>query len=215
MNRKFRRSPPRRRCKCRKLNLIFRPAGKALAKHFEAYCLVWPRSGLRCDLTRPRPPFRGRHAEIVFDGADFVVKDNKSFNGTLINGQRISATTPLYHDDQIQLGLGGPIIIFNSPGRIAGRFKPRWSTFNPRFAMTLFRQRQIRRKPWLLTLVGLHRGRLRRSQMSHTFDDRSVWQQVRANDRSDESNNIRVDGLQISTPCKVAAFRRRSFYRGL
>jgi hypothetical protein len=50
---------------------------------------------------------------------DFVIKDNKSFNGTLINGQRISSTTPLYHKDEIQLGLGGPVLMFNAPGRVA------------------------------------------------------------------------------------------------
>ena len=60
-----------------------------------------------------------RHAEIRRSGGEFVIHDNSSFNGTLVNEQRISAPTPLYHDDRIELGLGGPVIRFNSPSRIA------------------------------------------------------------------------------------------------
>ena len=60
-----------------------------------------------------------RHAEIRRSGGEFVIHDNSSFNGTLVNEQRISAPTPLYHDDRIELGLGGPVIRFNAPSRIA------------------------------------------------------------------------------------------------
>jgi ABC-type multidrug transport system ATPase subunit len=60
-----------------------------------------------------------RHAQIRIDGGDFVLEDNKSFNGTLVNDQRISAATPLYHDDRVMLGVGGPVLRFNSPGRTA------------------------------------------------------------------------------------------------
>ncbi|MGH9948132.1 MAG: FHA domain-containing protein [Pyrinomonadaceae bacterium] len=60
-----------------------------------------------------------KHAEIVFEDGEIVLKDNKSFNGTLINGQRISTPTPLYHSDKIQLGMGGPMLVFASPTRIA------------------------------------------------------------------------------------------------
>jgi ABC-type multidrug transport system ATPase subunit/predicted component of type VI protein secretion system len=60
-----------------------------------------------------------RHAEIRLENSNFVVYDNGSFNGTLINGQRISAPTPLYHEDEIELGIGGPVLKFNSPARVA------------------------------------------------------------------------------------------------
>ncbi|MGI8469703.1 MAG: FHA domain-containing protein [Pyrinomonadaceae bacterium] len=59
------------------------------------------------------------HAEISRQGKDFILTDNKSFNGTLVNGQRISAPTPVYHADEIQLGLNGPVLRFNSPANIA------------------------------------------------------------------------------------------------
>jgi ABC-type multidrug transport system ATPase subunit/predicted component of type VI protein secretion system len=60
-----------------------------------------------------------RHAEISRQNDDFTIHDNGSFNGTLVNGQLISAPTPLYHNDKIQLGLGGPVLRFNAPWRVA------------------------------------------------------------------------------------------------
>ncbi len=60
-----------------------------------------------------------RHAEIRRNGSDFIIHDGGSFNGTLVNDQRISTPTPLYHDDEIQLGMGGPLLKFNAPSRVA------------------------------------------------------------------------------------------------
>lgn len=60
-----------------------------------------------------------KHAEIRRQNGDFMVYDNNSFNGTLVNDQRISTPTPLYHNDEIQLGLGGPVLRFNMPSRVA------------------------------------------------------------------------------------------------
>ena len=60
-----------------------------------------------------------KHAEIRRQNDEFTVNDNGSFNGTLVNGQRISAPTPLYHNDEIQLGPGGPVARFVAPSRIS------------------------------------------------------------------------------------------------
>ena len=60
-----------------------------------------------------------KHVEDAWHNGNYLLTDNNSFNGTLVNGQRISAQTPIYHDDEIQLGLGGPVMRFNSPLRIA------------------------------------------------------------------------------------------------
>jgi ABC transport system ATP-binding/permease protein len=60
-----------------------------------------------------------RHAQISRQNGGFIVTDNGSFNGTLVNEQRISAPTPVYHGDEIQLGHGGPVLRFNAPGQIA------------------------------------------------------------------------------------------------
>jgi pSer/pThr/pTyr-binding forkhead associated (FHA) protein len=60
-----------------------------------------------------------KHAEIRRQNEDFIIHDGGSFNGTLVNEQRISTPTPLYHDDEIQLGMGGPVLKFNAPSRVA------------------------------------------------------------------------------------------------
>ena len=60
-----------------------------------------------------------KHAQIVDNNGNYLLNDNNSFNGTLVNDVRISAQTPIYHDDEIQLGMGGPIVRFNSPTRVA------------------------------------------------------------------------------------------------
>ena len=60
-----------------------------------------------------------KHAEIRQENGDFTLYDNGSFNGTLVNEQRISTPTPLYHKDEVQLGMGGPVLRFNMPSRIA------------------------------------------------------------------------------------------------
>ncbi len=60
-----------------------------------------------------------QHAQIRKENEKYIIHDNKSFNGTLVNEQRISTPTPLYHDDEIRLGLGGPLLRFKSPSRLA------------------------------------------------------------------------------------------------
>src|SRR5262249_25634624 len=53
-----------------------------------------------------------KHASIRYEGGNYVLEDNKSFNGTLVNDQRISTPTPLYDGDRIQLGTVGPVLKF-------------------------------------------------------------------------------------------------------
>jgi len=60
-----------------------------------------------------------KHAMVRLEGSDFVLEDNGSFNGTYVNEQRIAAAVPLYHGDSVQFGIGGPVIRFHSPSRIA------------------------------------------------------------------------------------------------
>ena len=60
-----------------------------------------------------------RHAEIKRRDGQCVLFDLGSFNGTLINDQRITAPTPLYDGDRIQLGMGGPILRFSDPAHPA------------------------------------------------------------------------------------------------
>jgi ABC-type multidrug transport system ATPase subunit/pSer/pThr/pTyr-binding forkhead associated (FHA) protein len=53
-----------------------------------------------------------RHAEIHRRDGQYTLVDLGSFNGTLINEQRITSPTPLYDSDRIQLGMGGPVLRF-------------------------------------------------------------------------------------------------------
>jgi ABC-type multidrug transport system ATPase subunit/pSer/pThr/pTyr-binding forkhead associated (FHA) protein len=142
-----------------------------------------------------------RHAEIAYDGTDFVVRDNKSFNGTLVNGQRISTQTPLYDGDQIQLGLGGPVVIFTSPGRAA----PKGSSLAGQRSVQGFQSISIPAgaadSP--KTMVA-NLGRAAAKPMVETSSDPQLLMTLQFGNKSeltigrDESNDIRIDGLQIS-----------------
>ena len=60
-----------------------------------------------------------RHAEIQLRDGQYTLVDLGSFNGTLLNDQRITSPTPLYDGDRIQLGMGGPILRFIDPAHPA------------------------------------------------------------------------------------------------
>lgn len=55
------------------------------------------------------------HAEIVYSDGSYVLTDQKSFNGTLLNGHRITSPALLHHEDVITLGVGGPSVKFICP----------------------------------------------------------------------------------------------------
>src|SRR5678815_2715053 len=56
-----------------------------------------------------------RHAEIRRSKDHFVLVDLSSYNGTFVNGARISEPTLLYNNDCIQLGMDGPKIRLIDP----------------------------------------------------------------------------------------------------
>jgi ABC-type multidrug transport system ATPase subunit/pSer/pThr/pTyr-binding forkhead associated (FHA) protein len=60
-----------------------------------------------------------RHAEIRRNDGQSVLHDLGSFNGTLLNDQRITQPTQLFDGDRIQLGMGGPILRFVDPAHPA------------------------------------------------------------------------------------------------
>jgi len=137
-----------------------------------------------------------RHAELVFEGGDFVIKDNKSFNGTLLNGQRISTPLPLYHKDEIQLGLGGPVLVFNSPERI------------PPAGASLAGQRSVHAIEGAKSAADLYKTMVASfgqvSASTGHADEPQLIMTVPFGNKNDltigrdESNDIRIDGLQIS-----------------
>lgn len=56
-----------------------------------------------------------RHAEIRRQDGRHILIDLGSFNGTLLNGRRIAAPEPLHHNDNVELGPGGPSLRFHDP----------------------------------------------------------------------------------------------------
>src|SRR5215831_19488993 len=56
-----------------------------------------------------------RHAEIKSHDGQYAITDLRSFNGTLVNGQRITGTAALFYGDRIQLGSGGPVLRLIDP----------------------------------------------------------------------------------------------------
>jgi ABC-type multidrug transport system ATPase subunit/pSer/pThr/pTyr-binding forkhead associated (FHA) protein len=66
-----------------------------------------------------------RHAIIIRqnDGS-FAVVDLQSFNGTLVNKQRITQPTRLHDGDYIQLAPGGPVLRFVDPSGARSESKP-------------------------------------------------------------------------------------------
>ena len=69
-----------------------------------------------------------RHAEIKKSGEQFVINDLKSFNGTLVNGKRITETVQLFDRDEIQLGAGGPLLRLIDPAYPAPAQEIAWTS---------------------------------------------------------------------------------------
>lgn len=139
-----------------------------------------------------------RHAEIRIEAGEYSIADNNSFNGTLINGQRITSPVPLFHDDKIQLGMGGPVLKFASPTRI-----------RPGRETAMANQAAARPEGETTsavdskTIVFKATGDIGRPSeadaatpqllMTAEFGSKSILTIGR-----DEANDIRLDGLQIS-----------------
>jgi len=56
-----------------------------------------------------------RHAEIRRQDGKYILVDLGSFNGTVLNGRRIAEPEVLHHNDNVELGVGGPTIRFVNP----------------------------------------------------------------------------------------------------
>lgn len=156
-----------------------------------------------------------RHAEIQRRDDQFVLVDLGSFNGTLLNDQRIATETPLDDGDCIQLGLGGPVLRFFDPTHPApaGARQPgRRATLNadaPVNAAVLpppsLLLEPLADAPEIRTIRAdpvsgsplqnyTHSGKAQPTPLIHLlFHDKSALAIGRAKD-----NDIRLDGLQIS-----------------
>jgi ABC-type multidrug transport system ATPase subunit/pSer/pThr/pTyr-binding forkhead associated (FHA) protein len=143
-----------------------------------------------------------KHAEITNQNGTYLLTDNTSFNGTLVNGQRISTQTPIYHNDEIQLGVGGPIVKFNSPSRIAPKgasLAGQRAVAAGNIAPALESMENLGSKTMVANLgnisqkVSLDDTSQPTLLMSLTFGNKQELSIGRA-----EENDIVLDGLQIS-----------------
>ncbi len=141
-----------------------------------------------------------KHAMVRLEGDNFILEDNGSFNGTYVNEQRIAAAVPLYHDDRVQFGIGGPIIRFHSPSRVA----PEGSDLagqrlismaniagvSPEAIKSKTMVFRVDKSPASMKSSGNVNAQL---LMSLAFGDKKELTIGRS-----ESNDITLDGLQIS-----------------
>lgn len=142
-----------------------------------------------------------RHAQIRPVGSDFLIDDNNSFNGTLVNGQRISAATPLYDGDELQLGLGGPVLRFDSPTRVApaGASLPGQRSISIHQLIGQAAAAPVSSKTMVFRLEkgvipGGDGGAEAQLLMSLNLGEKKELTIGRG-----EANDIKLDGLQIST----------------
>ncbi|HXD30363.1 MAG TPA: FHA domain-containing protein [Pyrinomonadaceae bacterium] len=137
------------------------------------------------------------HAEVRRNADDFVVGDRGSFNGTLLNGQRIAIPTPLNDGDLIQLGPSGPVLRFVHHGQqrvtqTGIAIAPDGPSLKGALAAIAKKATIVKRDPDSSQQVPVDRSR--EPVLRVRFNDKSQLSIGRA-----EDNDIRLDGLQISS----------------
>ena len=143
-----------------------------------------------------------KHAQIRLDQGQFVVEDNKSFNGTLVNDQRISAPTPLFHKDTIRLGIGGPVLRFSAPALTAPNGPDLASQRSVAASLTgSFTDAADEVGPKTVVISADTADKFRPSQ---TLSQPQLLMSVKFGDKNeltigrDKDNDVTLDGLQIS-----------------
>ncbi len=143
-----------------------------------------------------------RHAEIKKTGEQFFISDLKSFNGTLVDGKRITETVALFDGDEIQLGVGGPLLRLVDPAHPApAKRSPGAPSASQPAIPSAFGQ--IAAMANRQTIVSTGSGSLQPTTPPGSgqpqllarlsFDTRPQLSVGRAPD-----NDLRLDGLQIS-----------------
>lgn len=143
-----------------------------------------------------------RHAEVRRQNGEFVLIDNKSFNGTLVNEQRITVPTPLYHNDRIQLGHGGPILRFDLPQKVA----PQGIDLAGQRSIAINQMPGSGSQPNEIgagTMV-INMGNVSQKVAKDDAEQKQLLMQIGFGNKNEivigrnESNDISLDGLQIS-----------------
>lgn len=167
---------------------------------------IWLGRDLKCEIVMDADAamVSRRHADISKQNSAYILTDNHSFNGTLVNKSRISAPTQLYHGDEIQLGMGGPVLRFNLPEQVAPKgaslpgqraIAPDQSVVMPSFMGVDHAggPKTMVIKGDLLDKISFEKSATSQLLMSLTFGNKSELSIGRS-----ENNDISLDGLQIS-----------------
>ena len=167
---------------------------------------IWLGRDPKCDIVieMDKAMVSRRHADIFRQHSGYILTDNHSFNGTLVNDHRISAPTQLYHGDEIRLGMGGPVLRFNLPQQVIPNadvlpgqrnIAPEQSVVMPSFMGTpnAAGPKTMVIKGDLLDKLNTEKNNAAQLLMSLTFGSKSELTIGRG-----EKNDISLDGLQIS-----------------
>ncbi len=144
-----------------------------------------------------------RHAQIVRHNGQISVIDNKSFNGTLVNGQRISSPTPLNNSDEIQFGTGGPVLRLNQPQKIALKdAKLAGQRAVPEDQKAILPQSQMVDAPKTMLISDLQSAKSAKSTESSTefqlLMSLAFGTKTQLNIGRAQNSDIKLEGLQIS-----------------
>jgi ABC transport system ATP-binding/permease protein len=144
-----------------------------------------------------------RHAEIKPHDGQYAITDLRSFNGTLVNGQRITETVALFDGDRIELGVGGPRLRLVDPAHPAPPHRavqPGAPTPSQQLIPAAFGQiaAMAHRQTIVSTSGSLHStkppvGTHPQLLLRLSFESRPQLSVGRAPD-----SDVRLDGLQIS-----------------
>jgi ABC transport system ATP-binding/permease protein len=144
-----------------------------------------------------------RHAEVRFTDGQYTIVDLKSFNGTLVNGLRITEIVSLFDGDQIELGNSGPrlrLIDPAHPGPAHRELQPGAPTPSQKLIPPAFGQiAAMANRQTIVSTSGTLQptpppsGTQPQLLARLSFDDRTQLSVGRAPD-----SDVRLDGLQIS-----------------
>jgi hypothetical protein len=77
------------------------------------------------DIVLADPAASWRHARVVRRGADFIIEDLGSLNGTWLNGRRLGGPEPLRQGDRLRIGMTEFRVVPPAPPAAADNRPPR------------------------------------------------------------------------------------------
>ena len=156
-------------------------------------CIIGRRK--TCQIVVNLAPVSRSHAwiEISEHGPRYILYDNRSTNGTFVNGLRIDKPHVLSHDDEIGLGSVVPILHFLDPDQTS--VAESWFWHNDRVMAFYFKQQKIQLPPSEYQLL-LHLYRHANSVCTRASCAEAIWQKKYDSDSDDDRLNQSVANLR-------------------